>query len=103
MNVERIDNNGRHSVRVDVKGMCALNEAEAIRRNLKEVFKEDVYHILFDFTECDFIDSTGLGLLVSIHKKCVEHNGRMVLYKPSDEVADLLRITRLDQVFNITK
>ena len=103
MKIQRMENNGRHSVRVDIAGKCAVLEAEDIRKNLNDVYKDNIYHVLFDFEACDFIDSTGLGLLVSVHKRCVEHEGRMVILKPSNEVSELLRITRLDHVFNIAK
>ncbi len=54
-----------------------------------------------DFGGCRFIDSTGLGALVSVYKKCKEHGGEMELHHLSADVLKIIKMTRLDHVFII--
>ena len=63
--------------------------------------KDGKTDFIFDFSNCDFIDSTGLGALVSIYKKCVEKNGSLKLKSLKPEVDKLFKLTRLDKVFDI--
>ncbi len=103
MKATYLDMEGRHSARIDVDGQFAVHESEEIRQEMKTVYAKDIFHVLFDLSKCDFIDSTGLGMLVSVHKHCSEHNGKVVLYKPTEQVQSLLAMTRLDQVFEVSQ
>lgn len=73
-------------------------------------FKEKIYELidngekrfLLNFKNCTFIDSTGLGVLVGIHKKCTEIGGSLVLSSIVDpKVLKIFKLTRLDRIFNI--
>lgn len=55
------------------------------------------FHI--DFSECSFVDSTGLGVLVSLFKRCQENGAEMVLTNLSDDIMKVFHMTRLDNVF----
>jgi anti-anti-sigma factor len=54
--------------------------------------------IVLDLSPTDYVDSAGLGTLVLLTKRARDAGGRMVLSGLNDRVADLLRLTRLDQV-----
>ena len=56
---------------------------------------------MVDLTNVDFVDSAGLGQLVSALKLCVHHNGNLMLVGVNDSITDLLKITKLDTVFRI--
>lgn len=72
-------------------------------------FREDTYSTLargatvfeIDFKNCQFIDSTGLGVLVSLYKRCKENNSDMVLYSMNSNIYHLFEMTNLTQVFDI--
>ncbi|MBE6062948.1 MAG: STAS domain-containing protein [Clostridium butyricum] len=71
------------------------------RFKIKEYIGEGKINFVFDFSNCDFIDSTGLGAIVSIYKKCVEKQGTLRLEHLKPEVNELFKLTRLDRVFDI--
>ena len=71
------------------------------RVKINEFIEEGTVNFVFDFSCCDFIDSTGLGAIVSIYKKCVERNGSLKLKSLKPEVKKLFKLTRLDKVFEI--
>lgn len=71
------------------------------RLKVNDLINSGIINFVFDFSDCEFIDSTGLGLIVSIYKKCVEKNGSLKLKSLKPEVEKLFRLTRLDRVFEI--
>ncbi len=56
--------------------------------------------IILDLSEVDFIDSSGLGAIVSA-LKTVGRNGDLVLCGIKETVMSLFRLTRMDRVFRI--
>lgn len=56
--------------------------------------------IVLNFSEVDFIDSSGLGAIVSVLKS-IGKNGDIVLSGINDTVMTMFRLTRMDKVFDI--
>jgi anti-anti-sigma factor len=54
-----------------------------------------------DLDRVEFVEATGLGLLVRLHKQMKDSGGRLVLRNPRPLVADVLRVTHLDRLFAI--
>ena len=50
----------------------------------------------------DYIDSTGLGMLVAALKQATDHEGQMELIAPTPAVVRVLHITGLDKIFCIS-
>jgi anti-sigma B factor antagonist len=72
-----------------------------LREELHKYLNEGERHLSLDFKECEFIDSTGLGVLVAVYKRCMELGGTMKLYSLKPQVLKLFNLTRLDKVFEI--
>ena len=65
-------------------------------------FGKDNKKFFIDFSNCTFIDSTGLGMLVSVYKKCAERNVKLIIASIKNEkVLKVFQLTRLDKVFDI--
>ena len=58
--------------------------------------------IVFDMQHVTVCDSSGLRLLLTLHRKVNNLDKKMVLYKPKSPFIELLRIANLDHVFNIS-
>ena len=54
-----------------------------------------------DLGQVNFIDSTGLGMLVSVLKEVREKGGHVSLINPNREIQRLLQITGLERVFRV--
>jgi len=72
-----------------------------LKEQLGKLFSDSKYEIIIDLTKVDFVDSAGLGQLVSALKLCVHHNGNLMLVGVNESISDLLRITKLDTVFRV--
>jgi anti-sigma B factor antagonist len=85
-----------------VAGRIALAEGTLLLRDMVQDFlRRGNDQIILDLNDVDFIDSAGLGELVRSHATVRGHGGQLKLVNPSASVWDLLKITKLDQVFDI--
>ena len=78
-----------------------VEEVATFRIKINKLMEEGKKDFTFDFSQCDFIDSTGLGALVSIYKKCADKDGSVKLKSLKPEVEKLFKLTRMDKVFEI--
>ena len=62
----------------------------------------DVKNVILNLEKVEFIDSTGLGKLVSI-KRVMSEQGRLIFCSINSGVMRALELTRLNQVFEITE
>jgi N-acetylglucosaminyldiphosphoundecaprenol N-acetyl-beta-D-mannosaminyltransferase len=58
-------------------------------------------HIIFDFNELNFLDSTGLRLFFQVKKDLDKINKKIIFFSVNDNIKQLLKITKLDNYFTI--
>ncbi|MBN2694333.1 STAS domain-containing protein [bacterium] len=66
------------------------------------IIEEKGKKIILDLSEVSFIDSSGLGAIVAAFKK-IKPDGNLVLLTKSEAILTMLRLTRLDKVFQIVE
>lgn len=71
------------------------------REKLVELIESGRHRLVVDVSLVDFIDSTGLGVLVGALKRCRAHDGSMLLVVGSLRILIVFRITGLCRVFRI--
>lgn len=91
------------SLNIEIPENFAVDEADELREKLSYLLSTNKKDFVLDFSKCTFIDSTGLGVLVSIYKKCKNINGSFKLHSINDQVMKIFSMTRLDKVFEIDK
>ena len=80
----------------------SIDEAAEYREKIYKLIGEGVIKYSLDFSKCNFIDSTGLGVLVAIYKKIAELGGVLELHSINNQqVMKIFKLTRLDKVFTI--
>ena len=92
---------GMENYVLEIPENFTVDEVAKFRVEVKERIDKGTVNYIFDFARCEFIDSTGLGALVSVYKRCAEHNGSIKLRNLKEEVRKLFELTRLDKVFEI--
>ena len=90
-----------NNIMVNIPKDFVVDEVATFRLKINKLIEEGQKNFIFNFSQCDFIDSTGLGALVSIYKKCIEKSGSIKLKSLKPEVEKLFKLTRLDKVFEI--
>jgi len=92
------------AVIADISGKIALAEGTVLLRDTVHTLLDQGHNrILLNLERVDFIDSAGLGELVRTLASVRSHGGQLKLVHPSENVDKLLKITRLNQVFDIEK
>ena len=86
---------------VEVSGEVDLYTAPRLKTLLTEITGSGRTRIAVEFSGVEFMDSTGLGVLISGLRRCREAGGTMALVAPAEPVRKVLGITGLDQVFAI--
>lgn len=87
---------------VDLKGRIVLGEeSAAVRELIMNLLSEGHTKILLNLANVDYIDSSGLGMLVSSVASVRKASGEMKLVNLNDKVDDLMEVTRLYTVFDI--
>ncbi len=88
---------------IEIPENFAVDEADELREKLNYLMNSGEKNFVLNFKKCTFIDSTGLGVLVSVYKKCKNVNGSFKLYSINEEVMKIFSMTRLDKIFEIYK
>jgi anti-sigma B factor antagonist len=87
---------------VDISGRITLGDASiALRDNVRELMAQGHLKILLNLTGVTFMDSSGIGELVSGYVSAAHNNGRVKLCGLTRRVRDLLQVTRLYGVLDI--
>jgi anti-sigma B factor antagonist len=87
---------------VDFSGKITLGEGSALlRRTIKEIIERGHKKLLINLEDVDYIDSSGIGELVSAYTTVRNAEGELKLLNLTKRVHDLLQITRLFTVFDV--
>ena len=86
---------------VAVGGEIDVYTAPKLRDRITELVADGEYHLIIDMEQVEFLDSTGLGVLVGGLKKVRAHDGSLQLICTQDRLLKIFRITGLAKVFVI--
>jgi len=98
----------KHSIKVNGNNVTVfltdkiyVHDASLLREDLIDIIDRGVTNVRVDLSELTYIDSSGLGTLVTINKRTKEKNGKLVLAGAQGLPLELIKRTRLDKVFAI--
>jgi anti-sigma B factor antagonist len=86
---------------VDVGGEIDVYTSPKLRERLVALVGEGAHRLVIDLEDVEFIDSTGLGVLVGVLKRIRARDGSMSLVCSQDGLLRVFRITGLENVFTI--
>lgn len=84
-----------------LKGEVDVYTAPKLKGSLIDLVDEGKYVIVVDLSGVDFIDSSGLGVLVGGLKRVKSHEGSISLVCSQENILKIFRITGLNKVFPI--
>ena len=88
---------------VDISGRIELGgESAALRDMVCDLLSKGHIQILLNLGDVHYIDSSGLGALVSAFTTVRKQGGELKLLNLTNKVRDLMQITKLYTVFDIT-
>jgi anti-sigma B factor antagonist len=87
---------------VDCSGRITLGEGSVVLRDaVKELLTKGQKKILLNLGDVNYIDSSGIGELVSAYTTVKNQGGELKLLNLTKKVHDLLQITKLYTVFDV--
>jgi anti-sigma B factor antagonist len=84
-----------------VGGEVDVATAPRLREQLIALVNDQRYRLIVDLSGVDFIDSTGLGVLIGALKRVRGHDGDLHLVCSDPRIVRVFEITGLDQIFRI--
>lgn len=88
---------------VDVDGQLIVGNRQELKQKVLAELDGGGRRFLVDFTETGYIDSSGLGVLVSLSKKIREQGGELRLSSLNEDLRTLFELTKLDTLFRISE
>ncbi len=82
-----------------ISGEVDVFTAPKLREQVVDLAAKGVVHIVADLSAVEFLDSTGLGVLVGGLKRLRTQDGSLALVMTTDRIARIFRITGLTAVF----
>lgn len=86
---------------LEVGGEVDVYTAPKLRERIVELVGEGHHNLVVDMTKVEFLDSTGLGVLVGGLKRVRAHDGGLSLVCNQERILKIFRITGLTKVFPI--
>lgn len=87
---------------LDARGRITLGpETETLRQKVSALIEAGRKRIVLDLGNVDYIDSAGLGILVSSAASTRRAGGELKLVNLTKRVRDLMQITRLSTLFEV--
>jgi anti-sigma B factor antagonist len=87
---------------VDMSGRITLGEGSALLRHMvRELLDQGRKYIVLNLADINYIDSSGIGELVSSYMAVKNQGGELKLLNLTKKVHDLLLITKLFTVFDV--
>jgi anti-sigma B factor antagonist len=88
---------------LNVSGVKELGAANSnnFRDEVRGAMTDTQRNIEIDLSQTMFVDSCGLGALISLHKTTCNRKGTVRLVNPTPPVQQILELTRMHRIFEI--
>ena len=86
---------------VSLAGELDVSTADELKKSLHKLVDEKNIDMKLNLENFDYIDSTGLGVMIGILKRLKIENKEVYIEKPKNNVRKIFNITGLDKVFKM--
>ncbi len=86
---------------LDISGHIKGSEVSHFRAAIQKAIAEQKLFLVANMQEVGFIDSSGVGMLITCHQDLKAAGGQLVLMRLSDDIYDLFEMTSIDRLFEI--
>ena len=100
----KIHDNGEVLTVSNIKELAAAN-SDSFREEVRAALPPRIKAIDIDLSDTDFVDSCGLGALISVYKLVNNSSGSIPvrLMNPAPSIQQIFELTRLHKIFEIVK
>jgi len=100
LNIE--EREGYNGVILDLSGDIIFGEANTtLRHGIRSILRDGRTNIFLNLSDVGYLDSSGIGELISALTAVSREGGRMVLMNPGERIQRLLEISKLTEIFEV--
>lgn len=89
------------TVVVGIEGQLVAGNRQQLREAVVNEIERGARSVIIDFADTGYVDSAGLGVLVSLSKRVREVNASLRLVNLNEDLRTLFELTRLDTLFDL--
>ena len=76
--------------------------ARNVRMEVDEILmKKQIDYLIFDFQYVNFMDSSGIGVIIGRYKKIVNHGGRVSVVNMNDRVKKVFNLSGMSKIIDV--
>jgi anti-sigma B factor antagonist len=93
--------NGKIGI-IEIKGaLIGDNDTDDFRTKVNDFIEQGIIHIVVDMEKVNYMNSLGIGALISAHTSCVKNGGMIILSGIGKNIQNLLIVTKLIDIFEV--
>jgi stage II sporulation protein AA (anti-sigma F factor antagonist) len=96
-----IRTSGHAHALVVLDGELDVSSADYLYQQFAELAEEGIKHVALNLAELEFVDSVGLSVIISEHKRVESMGGELIIFSPSDLVRKTLEVSGVDRYLHI--
>lgn len=90
------------SLRIFIIGEITHTTARKMREKIDEkIFELSLKKVILDFSQLEFMDSAGIGLIIGRNRVIKEVNAELVIENPSANIFNILKCSGIDKIVKI--
>lgn len=86
---------------ITLNGKIRSENISYLNKGIQQVFENEIYNCIIDIKNLQYINSTGIAMILTIQKTVEQNNGKLLLVSPTEFVRELLHLTNLIDHFEI--
>ena len=87
---------------LDIAGRITLGrDCQDVEWAVEDLIKGNTRKLIFDLSALDYVDSTGIGVILMCMAKMTAAGGELRLASLRPRITEVMRVTRLDQVWHL--
>lgn len=86
---------------INLEGELDVSTADKLKEHLHKLADEQVLDMKINLSNLDYIDSTGLGVMIGVLKKIKSEAKEIYIINPKSNVKKIFTITGLDKIFKV--
>ncbi|NMA95601.1 MAG: STAS domain-containing protein [Clostridiales bacterium] len=99
MNTKR----GNGDIRIELMDDITFANASRLKKEMLRQIDEDVERVIINISQVEFMDSSGIGVLISLYKIVESMGGQLIIEHPNLGVQKLFEMTKLDEILDVRK
>ncbi len=86
---------------INLDGELDVSTADKLKEYLHKLADQQVLDMKINLSNLDYIDSTGLGVMIGVLKKLRSEEKEIYIINPKNNVKKIFTITGLDKIFKV--